>query len=146
MGGLMRQKFLRRTGRNVAGWLTIVLRRSAKAASPRRARGPTCIPEYHAKIHKQSQLCEMALLGSRTRCVWVSACGTSGAMEIQLNGEAHLAPEDATLQTLLESIGIDTSRIAVELDGVIIRRGDWPHTQIHGGSKVEVVQFVGGGR
>jgi sulfur carrier protein len=66
-------------------------------------------------------------------------------MEIQLNGEPHTAPEDATLQVLIESIGIDPSRIAVELDGVIVRRGEWPTTSIRPGSKVEVVQFVGGG-
>jgi sulfur carrier protein len=66
-------------------------------------------------------------------------------MEIQLNGEPHTAPEGATLETLIESIGIDPSRIAVELDGAIVRRGEWPNTRIRPGSRVEVVQFVGGG-
>lgn len=67
-------------------------------------------------------------------------------MEIILNGEPHQAPENASLQTLVESVGMDPSRVAIELDGTIVRRSEWPMTFVKVGSCVELVQFVGGGR
>ncbi|MCS7026966.1 MAG: sulfur carrier protein ThiS [Bryobacteraceae bacterium] len=66
-------------------------------------------------------------------------------MEILVNGEVVSAPEDATLQTLIETVGLDPSRVAVELNGEIVRRANWATTRLSPGSKVELVQFVGGG-
>jgi thiamine biosynthesis protein ThiS len=49
------------------------------------------------------------------------------------------------IDRLLEWLKIDASRVAVELDGHIVRKRDWPATTVHEGARIEVVWFVGGG-
>ncbi|MBI4903205.1 MAG: sulfur carrier protein ThiS [Acidobacteria bacterium] len=66
-------------------------------------------------------------------------------MDIVLNGEPHKAPDDCTVLGLLESLAVDPSRVAVELDGQIISKPVWPATLVRPGAQVEVVMFVGGG-
>jgi sulfur carrier protein len=66
-------------------------------------------------------------------------------IEIVLNGEPREAPEGASLLNLLDSLGLDPSRVAIELDRRIIRKPDWGATRLEAGSRVEIVQFVGGG-
>lgn len=66
-------------------------------------------------------------------------------VEIQLNGERRNVPEGQTVTELIEAMGIDLSRVAVELDRNILRKADWSTTRLHGGEEVEVVHFVGGG-
>jgi thiamine biosynthesis protein ThiS len=66
-------------------------------------------------------------------------------MEIMLNGEPHQAPEGCSVLGLLESLSIDPSRVAVELNGVIIKKAHWAEQRLDTGAQVEVVQFVGGG-
>lgn len=66
-------------------------------------------------------------------------------MEITLNGEKHTAPDGCTVLGLLESLGITPDRVAVELNGAIVRKPAWAETVVTPGSTVEVVMFVGGG-
>lgn len=66
-------------------------------------------------------------------------------MEILLNGDANQVADGCTLTGLLESLSIDPSRVAVELDGAIVQKDRWSGTVLVAGSKVEVVMFVGGG-
>jgi thiamine biosynthesis protein ThiS len=66
-------------------------------------------------------------------------------MEILLNGDPHTAPDGCTLLGLLESLQIDPARVAVELDGSIVKKTAWADTVLATGSRVEVVMFVGGG-
>ncbi|MBL8209472.1 MAG: sulfur carrier protein ThiS [Bryobacterales bacterium] len=66
-------------------------------------------------------------------------------MEITLNGEKHAAPDGCTVLGLLESLQIAPDRVAVELNGAIVRKPAWPETVVTPGSTVEVVMFVGGG-
>lgn len=66
-------------------------------------------------------------------------------MEIVLNGERREAPEGCTLLGLLESLGVDPARVAVELNGSIVKRAAWAETALAAGARVEVVHFVGGG-
>lgn len=49
------------------------------------------------------------------------------------------------VRTLLEHLGIDAQRVAVELDRNIVRKPDWEGTPIVQDSKLEIVMFVGGG-
>ena len=67
------------------------------------------------------------------------------AMDIIVNGEAHAVPEACTLSGLIESLGLDGSRLAVELDGIIVRRPQWAATTLRAAANVEIVHFVGGG-
>jgi thiamine biosynthesis protein ThiS len=67
------------------------------------------------------------------------------AINIKLNGEFREIPEGLDLPALLEMLSLPSQRIAVELNGTVVRRIDWPETKVHDGDRVEVVHFVGGG-
>lgn len=66
-------------------------------------------------------------------------------MDIILNGEPHQAPDNCTVLGLLESLQVDPSRVAVELNGQIVNKTLWSTVEVTPGSKLEVVMFVGGG-
>lgn len=66
-------------------------------------------------------------------------------INIRLNGEVCEIAADVDLVSLLEHLSLPSQRIAVELNGSVIRRVDWPATLIREGDRVEVVHFVGGG-
>jgi len=64
---------------------------------------------------------------------------------IVLNGEPRGAPAGETLLALLETIGVAPGRAAVELNGRVVRRDDYPRLALRDNDRVEVVQLVGGG-
>ncbi len=66
-------------------------------------------------------------------------------VKIVLNGEPREVPAGLHLLGLLEHLGFDPSRVAVEMNLEIVRRPDWPATPVPDGAAIEVVQFVGGG-
>ncbi len=66
-------------------------------------------------------------------------------MTIRLNGESHEAPEGVTVLGLLETIGMAPGRVAVEINGRVLRRDEFSRVAIRDQDRVEVVQFVGGG-
>jgi len=66
-------------------------------------------------------------------------------MEVIVNGERRTIPEGTTVLGLLQLLGLEPSRVAVELDREIVKAPRWAETQLCPGAKVEIVQFVGGG-
>lgn len=72
---------------------------------------------------------------------------SSGAktVEIVVNGRTQTIPEGQSLLDLMESLGLDPSRVAVEVDGLIVKRPEWERTSPRAGARLEIVQFVGGG-
>lgn len=66
-------------------------------------------------------------------------------MQIVLNGEPREVPEGQTVLALLESMGLDPARVAVELDGLILQKTEWTGCALAPGARLEVVHFVGGG-
>ncbi|MCC6366664.1 MAG: sulfur carrier protein ThiS [Bryobacterales bacterium] len=67
-------------------------------------------------------------------------------MEIVVNGRAQTAPEESTLLDLLRSLSIDPARVAIELNGEIVKKAEWGETRLSAGAQLEIVHFVGGGR
>lgn len=67
------------------------------------------------------------------------------AINIKLNGKAKDIPETLSLDGLLEHFSLPKQRIAIELNGQVIRRADWPETAVNDADRIEVVHFVGGG-
>ncbi len=65
-------------------------------------------------------------------------------MKVTVNGRDTVF-EGGTVASLVLSLGFDMTRIAVELNGDVVRRADLDSTEIKDGDKVEVVHFVGGG-
>ena len=49
------------------------------------------------------------------------------------------------LLALLEERGNDPAKVVVELNGQIIPKDAYVATSLHGGDRLELVQFVGGG-
>ena len=73
--------------------------------------------------------------------------GVAGAntIEIVLNGQPKSVPKGLNVEGLLGFLGIEPSRVAVELNREIVRKPEWGNTQVGEGAQVEVVWFVGGG-
>lgn len=67
------------------------------------------------------------------------------AAYITLNGERRDITVDVDLETLVNELELPSKRLAVELNGAVIRRVDWPETTVSDGDRIEVVHFVGGG-
>ncbi len=66
-------------------------------------------------------------------------------MNITLNGKPHVLNGERSVPDLLASINARPEQVAVAINGVVVRRRDWPQTQVQAGDIVEVVRAVGGG-
>lgn len=66
-------------------------------------------------------------------------------MQIQLNGEMRQTKADATIATLLATEGFADRRVAVEVNGTIVPRGQHNAHALHEGDRVEIVHALGGG-
>jgi sulfur carrier protein len=66
-------------------------------------------------------------------------------IQVVLNGEARSLPAGLTVDRVLGFLEMEPSRVAVELNGAIVRKPDWLSTQVLEGAQIEVVWFVGGG-
>jgi sulfur carrier protein len=66
-------------------------------------------------------------------------------LKIKLNGDETETEEGTTLPALIENLSLAPERIAVELNGDVVRRTEWPSVTLKEGDRVEVVHFVGGG-
>ncbi len=66
-------------------------------------------------------------------------------LNICLNGERREMRGDNKLTDLLEQFGLPSQRVAIEINGQVIRRARWNETPVNEGDRIEVVHFVGGG-
>ena len=64
---------------------------------------------------------------------------------IIVNGEPVEFVENTTVTDLVAALGLERSRVAVELNGSIVTRATFDDTLLHDDDKVEIVHFVGGG-
>ena len=67
-------------------------------------------------------------------------------MQLTLNGEARSFESPLTLAVLLEQLGLKLDRVAVEYNLTLLPRADWATTNLAEGDRLEIVQFVGGGK
>ena len=66
-------------------------------------------------------------------------------VNIQLNGETFNASGPLSVSRLLVQLGIDSRRVAVEHNRIVVKKSAYTSTLISDGDEVEVVNFVGGG-
>jgi sulfur carrier protein len=67
-------------------------------------------------------------------------------MQIFVNGNAMQLPSDAmTVLALIEHMQLTGKRIAIERNGDIVPRSQFPAVQLQGDDKLEIVGAVGGG-
>ena len=62
-----------------------------------------------------------------------------------MNGDAHEVAGPLTVTALLDQLGIDARRVAVEHNLVVLKRDAFPATMVQEGDEIEIVNFVGGG-
>jgi len=64
---------------------------------------------------------------------------------IVLNGDPYDVPGPVTIAGLLERLEIDSRRVAVERNMVVLKRALFETTEVSDGDQIEIVNFVGGG-
>jgi thiamine biosynthesis protein ThiS len=66
-------------------------------------------------------------------------------LQVYVNGEAREFSGPLSLSELITQLELPATRIAVELNRTVVRRGDWSATTLHDDDRIEIVHFVGGG-
>jgi thiamine biosynthesis protein ThiS len=69
----------------------------------------------------------------------------SNEILVEVNGETREAPAGTNVVGLLEQLGLNTGRVAIEYNFKILPRVQWESTRLAAGDRLEIVQFVGGG-
>ena len=67
------------------------------------------------------------------------------ALEITLNGETRRLETAQSVRGLLESLGLDPAKIAVERNLEIVPRSTYGDVALAHGDRLEIVHFIGGG-
>lgn len=66
-------------------------------------------------------------------------------MNLFVNGEPASAADSATVEALLEQMGLPQKGVAVERNREIVPKSLYATTRLAEGDRIEIVQFVGGG-
>ena len=66
-------------------------------------------------------------------------------MKILLNGDPFEVAGPRTIAMLLSDLEIDSRRVAIEHNLVVLKRVAFDTTEVREGDQVEIVNFVGGG-
>ena len=66
-------------------------------------------------------------------------------LHIRVNGEDRETGGNASLDDLMGELSLPKERIAIELNGQVVRRDRWQETVVAAGDRIEIVHFVGGG-
>jgi thiamine biosynthesis protein ThiS len=66
-------------------------------------------------------------------------------IQVFINGEPQSLPTSASIAGLLKYLQLPLDRVAVELNKTLVRKRDWDATRVENGSRLEIVEFVGGG-
>lgn len=69
----------------------------------------------------------------------------AGVATIVLNGAERPLERPISVGDLVKELGLPRERVAVELNGAIVRKAAYESTLVTPGARVEVVSFVGGG-
>lgn len=67
------------------------------------------------------------------------------ALNITLNGETRALAQPVSLHGLLQTLGLDPAKIAVERNLQIVPRATYGQVQLADGDRLEIVHFIGGG-
>ena len=70
------------------------------------------------------------------------------SLTVQLNGQTRMLDgigDPSPLDAVIAALELKSDRVAVELNGEIVRRSGWGDAAVRGGDRLEIVHFVGGG-
>ena len=68
-----------------------------------------------------------------------------GSLGIRVNGEHRRVPGGISIVEMLNEIGIDPAKVAVERNLEIVPRSTLAQVRVEDGDDFEIVHFVGGG-
>jgi thiamine biosynthesis protein ThiS len=68
-----------------------------------------------------------------------------GSLSIRINGEHRRLPEGTSVEEMVNLLGLDPLRVAVERNLEIVPRSRFGQICVEDGDDYEVVHFVGGG-
>jgi sulfur carrier protein len=66
-------------------------------------------------------------------------------MKVVVNGSEQALDDRATLADAIHAADAATDRVAVAVNGEVVRRGDWETTTLADGDRVEIVAAIQGG-
>jgi len=66
-------------------------------------------------------------------------------LRVYVNGESRELAGPTSLAELITQLDLQPTRVAVELNRAVVRRGDWSTTMLRDEDRIEIVHFVGGG-
>jgi thiamine biosynthesis protein ThiS len=66
-------------------------------------------------------------------------------MKIKVNGDPMELASGSTVKQLIEQLGLGAGPVAVERNGLVVKRAEHGNEVLADGDAVEVVHFVGGG-
>jgi len=67
------------------------------------------------------------------------------SITVRLNGKEHLLASPVTVAQLIERLGLDRKKVAIERNLEIVPRSIHETTLVNDGDRLEIVSFVGGG-
>ena len=66
-------------------------------------------------------------------------------MQVTVNGETKGLAAGTSVAEFVRSLGLDSQKVAVELNLEIVPRSVYEKTLVQDGDRLEIVQFIGGG-
>ena len=66
-------------------------------------------------------------------------------MQLTINGEARQFDALGSVSALVESLGLDPRKVAIERNLEIVPRSTYAATPLADGDRIEIVHFIGGG-
>jgi sulfur carrier protein len=67
------------------------------------------------------------------------------SIAIVLNGEPYTLSAGTRIASLLETLNMKPSRVAVEINREVVAKAKYAETVVRAGDQVEIINFVGGG-
>ena len=66
-------------------------------------------------------------------------------MELRINGQNYFHQGPPTITALIEALSLPDRAVLVELNGVALRRDEWPAQTLKPGDSLEIIRIVAGG-
>jgi sulfur carrier protein len=66
-------------------------------------------------------------------------------IDVHVNGETKQLAPGTSVRALLDHLGLNPGRVAIEYNLEILPKTKWEETRVSAGDRLEIVQFVGGG-
>ena len=76
---------------------------------------------------------------------WLAAMSLDGSLGIRVNGEHRRVPGGISIAEMVNGLGLDPLRVAVERNLEIVPRSTLGEVCVEDGDDFEIVHFVGGG-